>query len=84
MKKNKEKCKNCGVIRGLKDLVITKNGKYYCFSCWNLKHPRPANDELPIRILKDGTPAIILDQPEVKKQKRLEERLMYEEFSDDY
>ncbi|MFO8017534.1 MAG: hypothetical protein R6U96_02765 [Promethearchaeia archaeon] len=84
MKKNKERCKNCDVIRALKDLVVTEKGNYYCFSCWNLRHPRPVNDDIPIRIMKDGTPAIILDEPEGRKRSKFEDPPHYEACNEDY
>jgi len=30
-----EKCRNCGMIRATKDLVLLEVGRYICFSCWN-------------------------------------------------
>ncbi|MFX1525006.1 MAG: hypothetical protein ACFFCC_15975 [Promethearchaeota archaeon] len=30
-----EKCNTCGMIRARKDLVLTEDGNYMCFSCWN-------------------------------------------------
>lgn len=32
---SKSKCKLCGMIRSDKDLILQKDGKYVCFSCWN-------------------------------------------------
>jgi hypothetical protein len=30
------RCKECGMIRSSKDLVLIEEGKtYLCFSCWN-------------------------------------------------
>jgi len=29
------KCKKCGMIRSIKDLVLLEDGNYMCFSCWN-------------------------------------------------
>ena len=31
----KGKCKNCGMIRSIKDLVKLENDSFICFSCWN-------------------------------------------------
>ena len=31
----KQKCKSCGMIRSVKDLVLLENGTLLCFSCWN-------------------------------------------------
>lgn len=28
-------CKNCGMIRAIKDMVLLEDGTYICFSCWN-------------------------------------------------
>lgn len=83
MKKNKERCKNCGAIRAIKDLVFTTNEDYYCFSCWNLEHPKPENDDVPIRFMKDGTPAIVLDESESADSSKFEGQL-YETYNEDY
>ncbi|MGV9172040.1 MAG: hypothetical protein ACOC44_07805 [Promethearchaeia archaeon] len=84
MKKNKKKCNNCGVIRPVKDLVKTNNGNYYCFSCWNLDNPNSVNKDLDIRIMKDGTPAIVLDQAEPVTHRKFEKELHFEEYNEDY
>jgi len=31
----KNKCKECGMIRPIKDLVKIDSSNYLCFSCWN-------------------------------------------------
>ncbi|MHA1491751.1 MAG: hypothetical protein ACTSRI_19110 [Promethearchaeota archaeon] len=28
-------CKNCGMIRSSKDMVLLQDGGYLCFACWN-------------------------------------------------
>lgn len=28
-------CKECGMIRSKKDLVLLENNSYLCFACWN-------------------------------------------------
>ena len=32
------KCKDCGMIRSTKDLVLLEDGNYICFACWNQTH----------------------------------------------
>ncbi len=31
----KKKCKNCGMLRAKKDVVLLKDNTILCFSCWN-------------------------------------------------
>ena len=31
----KERCKDCGMLRSTKDLVLLEDESYICFSCWN-------------------------------------------------
>ncbi|MFX1498129.1 MAG: hypothetical protein ACFFBH_11425 [Promethearchaeota archaeon] len=31
----KKRCKKCGMIRAIKDLVKTDKENFICFSCWN-------------------------------------------------
>lgn len=31
----KKKCKKCGMIRSIKDLVKLNEHEYMCFACWN-------------------------------------------------
>ncbi|MGQ4874169.1 MAG: hypothetical protein ACP6IY_08875 [Promethearchaeia archaeon] len=31
----KQKCKDCGMIRSVKDLVLLEDNTRICFSCWN-------------------------------------------------
>lgn len=30
-----KKCHKCGMVRSTKDLVLSEEGDYICFSCWN-------------------------------------------------
>ncbi len=39
----KKRCKKCGMIRALKDLVHLADNTYLCFSCWNKQNK--AEDE---------------------------------------
>ena len=36
----KEKCKECGMVRSVKDLVLLENGERMCFECWNKINPK--------------------------------------------
>ena len=40
----KKKCKECGMIRSSKDLVLMEEDIYFCFSCWN-KYLKNKNDK---------------------------------------
>ncbi len=35
MKKIKQTCIKCGMIRAVKDMVLLEDEQYMCFSCWN-------------------------------------------------
>ncbi|MFX1274215.1 MAG: hypothetical protein ACFFBP_00405 [Promethearchaeota archaeon] len=37
-------CKECGMIRSKKDLVLMEDGSFLCFACWN-KHVKKNNSK---------------------------------------
>lgn len=56
----KDKCKYCGRVLTLKELIQMPDDTYICIPCWNTLKINKCTQDLKIKILGDGIPAIVI------------------------
>jgi formylmethanofuran dehydrogenase subunit E len=40
-----KKCTECGMLRAKKDVVLTSDENFICFSCWNKQNRKKSRDK---------------------------------------